>query len=105
MLKGRTVQFIAFLQATGFVVYLILISFFFNFVTPSFNNGTAEFYAPIIMLLLFVLSAVISALLILGRSAVLFLNKDYRQSFELLGWTLVWGIAYFTAFIGLLYFE
>ena len=84
MFKKLSLPFLAFLQTTGLVAYLILIASFFKFVTPAFNNSNGEFYAPIVMLLLFVMSAVISATLILGRSAVLFWDKKYKEAFTLI---------------------
>ena len=99
MLNKFSAPFLAFLQASALVTYLILISFFFNFVTPLFNNKTGEFYAPIIMLLLFVFSALISGMMILGRAGVLFWEKKYKESFTLLGWTTLWGFFYFVMMI------
>lgn len=102
MMKRLSPPFIAFLQATGLVIYIVLISFFFNFVTPSFSNSTAQFYAPIIMLLVFIISAVISATLVLGRAVVLFWDKKYKEAFTLVGWTLGWGLLYLVFFIFIL---
>lgn len=99
MCKKFSPPFLAFLQASGLVVYIILISFFFNFVTPAFRNEVAEFYAPILMLLLFVISAVISAALFLGHAGVLFWEKKYREAFTLIGWTAGWGLLYLFLFI------
>lgn len=100
MSKKLSYPFIAFLQATGLVVYIVLISLFFNFVAPSLNNKQVEpFYAPIVMLLLFIMSAVISALLVLGRAGILFWEKRYREAFVLVCWTLGWGFFYFALFI------
>jgi len=95
MFKKVSTPFLAFLQASGLVTYIILISLFFSSVAPKFNQSTAEFYAPIIMLLLFVLSAVICALLVLGRAGVFFWEKKYKESFTLVGWTVGWGLLYF----------
>ncbi|KKS31692.1 hypothetical protein A2380_03730 [candidate division WWE3 bacterium RIFOXYB1_FULL_43_24] len=103
MIRKFSIPFLAFLQASGFVVYLILISFFFNFVTPTFSKPVSEFYAPIVMLLLFVISAVISAVMILGRAGVLFWDKKYREAFTLVGWTVAWGLIYFALFIFILF--
>jgi len=99
MFKKLSPPFIAFLQATGLVVYIIILSFFFNFISPSFSNSSAQFYAPIIMLLLFTISAVVCALLFLGRAGVLFWEKKYKESFSLIGYTLAWGLLYFVLFI------
>ncbi|OGC80314.1 hypothetical protein A3K01_03875 [candidate division WWE3 bacterium RIFOXYD1_FULL_43_17] len=99
MFKKPSPPFIGFLQASALVVYLIIIAYFFNFVTPMFQDNTSEFYAPIIMLLLFVFSAVISGIMILGRAGILFWEKKYKESFTLLGWTTLWGFFYFVMMI------
>ncbi|KKS60745.1 MAG: hypothetical protein UV26_C0002G0071 [candidate division WWE3 bacterium GW2011_GWF2_42_42] len=82
MFKKPSPPFIGFLQASALVVYLIIIAYFFNFVTPMFQDNTSEFYAPIIMLLLFVFSAVISGIMILGRAGILFWEKKYKESLQ-----------------------
>ena len=105
MLRKISTPFLAFLQSTSLVVYLLLVSCFFTFITPEMNKEFAQFYAPVVMLLLFVLSAVISSVLILGKSAVLFWNKKYRECFTLLGWTIGWGIFYFILFVAFFYLK
>lgn len=103
MFKRFSLPFIAFLQASGLVIYIILISIFFNYVTPSFNHQIDEFYAPIIMLLVFIISAVISALLVLGRAGFLFWEKRYKESFTLVAYTVGWGIIYLIIFLTILF--
>lgn len=106
MLKNFSLPFLAFLQMTGLVIYVIFIASFFTFIGPSFkpNMAIAEFFAPIIMLLLFIISAVISASLVLGRAAILFWEKKYKESFKLIFWDIVWGFTYFSIFVGFLVF-
>jgi hypothetical protein len=99
LFKKPTILFQAFLQASGLVLYIILLTAFFNYVTPVFNNINAQYYAPIIMLLLFVFSAVISGLLVLGRAGYLFWEKKYKKSFILLGLTVFWIFFYFLLII------
>jgi hypothetical protein len=101
MLKKSSREFIAFFQATGVVVYLGLLALFFAFVVPSLSV-TAPFYVSIAMLLLFIISAVVTSSLVLGRSAILFWNKKYRESILLLGWTIIWSIIYFILLIAIL---
>jgi len=84
------------------VFYIFLISLFLNFVTPKFIQNGEQFYAPIIMLITFVFSAVISATMILGRAGMLFWEKKYIKSFTLLGWTTGWGLFYLVLFLGIL---
>jgi len=99
MFNKLSVPFLGFLQATGLVVYIGLVAYFFT-LGPLFSKAdTMAFYGPILALLLFILSAVISALLVLGRAGVLFWNKNYRGAFTLLGWTLGWGFFYFVSLI------
>jgi hypothetical protein len=86
--------FLAFLQTTGLVLYIILVSSFFNFVIIPFVPEPNPFYIPIIMLLVFVFSAVISSILILGRAGMLFWEKKYRESLTLVSWTVGWGFLY-----------
>lgn len=100
--KKPSVHFLAFLQATGLVLYLVLISLFFNVVAPGLGETNTKFYAPIIMLLLFTISAVISATIVLGRAGMLFWEKKYKEAFTLVGWTVGWGVMYFGIFLVLL---
>ena len=103
MLKKMSAPFIAFLQASGLVAYLIIISTFFNFMGSNFDQNAGPYFSVIIMLLLFVMSAVISALLILGRSGFLFWEKRYKESFTLIAWTVGWGIFYLALFLLMLF--
>ena len=97
--KKLSYQFIGFLQATGLVLYISLIDFFITTMGNKFNTTAANFYAPILMLLLFTISAVISASLVLGKAGILFWNKKYKESFTLLGWTVGWSVFYFIFFV------
>ncbi len=105
MFKRSSTPFVAFLQATCLVLYLLLLSFFFNFVIPQFDKTATEFYAPIIMLLLFIVSAVISATLVLGRAGMLFFEKKYKDAFTTLGWTILWALFYFVLIICCVYWK
>lgn len=99
IMKKLSLPFIGFLQASGLTVYVILVSLFFNLFPNSFDKGVIAFYAPVIMLLLFIMSAVISALLVLGKAGVLFWEKKYKESFTLLGYTVLWILFYFGLFV------
>lgn len=104
MLKKISIPFLAFLQTTGLIVYITLISTFFSFIAPNLDNKYVDenFFAPIIMLTLFVMSALISATLILGRAGMLFWEKNYKDAFKIILWTVIWGFMYFTLFISYL---
>ena len=100
-MKNLSLPFLAFLQATGLVVYISLVSQFFMHGEKWFGRMD-HLFGPILMLLIFVLSATISALLVLGRSGYLFWGKKYKESFTLLSWTIGWGIFYIAAISALL---
>ncbi len=101
MLKNTSKPFLGFLQATGLVCYLSLIAIFFYSVQSLDTNNTAEFMAPIIMLLLFIISAVLTPLIVLGRAGILFLEKRYVEAVTLIAWTLGWGVLYLLAIIAI----
>ena len=75
------------------------------YVIPHLNKEEFEFFAPIIMLLLFVNSAVISATLVLGRAGMLFWERQYKEAFTLLAWTVGWGVFYFIGLVSIVYWD
>jgi len=98
MFKKCSLQFLAFLQATGLVLYIAAIDLFIVTAGDRLNSNVPSFYGPILFLLLFIISAVISASLVLGKTGILFWEKKYKESFTLLGWTVGWCILYFVLF-------
>jgi len=105
MFKNISKQFQGFLQASGLVTYILIVSIFLNNIDNIFHNNIGEYMAPILMLLLFIISAVISASLVLGKAGVLFWEKKYSEAFSLLGWTMGWGVFYFLLLLTILYFN
>lgn len=105
MLNKASVQLVAFLQATGLVIYLGLLALFFNNVVPNLDESANEVYAPIVMLLLFIISAVITSSLVLGRAGVLFWDKKYAQAFRLVAWTVGWCLLYFSLLVAFLFVQ
>lgn len=103
MFKNLSKPFQGFLQASGLVTYILIISVFLNNVDSIFHKDTAEYMAPILILLLFIISAVISSSLVLGRAGILFWEKKYSEAFTLLAWTMGWGIFYFLLLLTVLY--
>lgn len=86
---------VGFIQATALTLYIAFVSYFFS-IGPIFAyKESGSFFGPVIILLLFILSAVISALLVLGKAGMLFWEKKYKEAFEILGWTIIWGFIYF----------
>lgn len=102
MKRSFSIPFLGFLQATGLAFYLVMLSTFFTYITPKFMSATSEFYAPIIMLMLFIISAVITALLVLGKAGVMAWNKEYINALKLVFWTLGWSFLYAIFFMFML---
>lgn len=102
-INNLSLPFLGFLQSTGLLIYVSLVSLFMLNANHIFGSVT-EFFGPIAFLLLFIISAIISGLLVLGRAGFLFWEKRYKESFTLLGWTLAWAIFYLILVFIFLYY-
>ena len=93
--KKFSLPFIAFLQALGLVVYCILIGFLF-WRGEEWFGPIATPFGPALFLVLFVASAIISALLVLGYPFILFWEKKKTfEALKLVIYTTAW-LAFFT---------
>lgn len=101
-IKNLSLPFLGFLQATGLLVYIILISFILINSNKVFGP-VGNFFGPLAFLLLFVVSALISSFLVLARAGYLFWEKKYREAFTLTLWTLTWAIFYLIAVFAFLF--
>lgn len=89
-----------FLQATALLAYVLLVVSFIDFVESGTNDDGNEIYAGVTMIMLFVISATVSAVIVLGRAAQLYQSKQSKQAFTLVGWTVGWMFVYFLMFVG-----
>lgn len=103
MIKKISLPFLAFLQTSGLVTYIILLSLFFNFLEEKLPVSSTPYYGFGIMVLIFVISAVFSAFLILGKAGYLFWERKYKESFTIIKWTIIWGILYIAVFLLILF--
>ncbi len=67
--------------------YIFCIALFFN---SGVGKNVPNFFAPIIMLSFFVLSAAIMAILVFGRPVMLYLDNKKREALTMLFYTLGW---------------
>jgi hypothetical protein len=93
-LKKASPVFLGFLQASGVVLYVISIVTALNYFSDHNTFTSGQMYAPIVLLLAFIVSAVITGLMFLGRAGVLFWDKKYKEAFTLVGWTVGWSLVY-----------
>ena len=54
-----------------------------------------DFVAPVLFLLIFITSAVISGLIVLWTPGYLFWERNYKKSIDILAWTVSFSIIYF----------
>lgn len=94
---------IAFYQAFGFITYAGLISLILWNANKLFGS-VPNFWGPLLFLTLFVFSALISALIVLGYSFVLFWEKKdtkaaMRLVFKTVEWLFVFLMILFTIIV------
>ncbi|HSR89444.1 MAG TPA: hypothetical protein VLK22_03585 [Candidatus Udaeobacter sp.] len=68
--------------------YIVGIASFFHFGVKKVFGNVPEFFAPVIMLLLLVLSAAIMAILIFGRPVLLYLDNQKKDALTMLFYTV-----------------
>ena len=68
--------------------YIFCIALFFNLGLEKMFKQVPEFFAPVIMLLLLVLSASIMGILIFGKPVMLYLDNQKKDALTMLFYTL-----------------
>jgi len=89
MKKNNLIVF-SLLQALAVFAYIILVTQAISIAGQIFNKPDDKFWAPVAFLLLFVLSAAITGLLVLGKSITLYLEDFKKEAIELFGYTIGW---------------
>lgn len=77
------------LSSLGAVVYIIAVVAFLNNTQRIFGKGEDSFFVPVIMLMLFVLSALITGLIILGKPIMLYFDGWKKEAIKLLVYTII----------------
>lgn len=96
--RNLSLEFIAFLQALGLLAYCSLVAIIFWNGNRWFGNVTG-YFAPLLALVLFTTSALVSSLLTLGYPALLLWQKKQpAQALRLVSYTTGWLIL-FTLFV------
>ena len=80
----------SFVHAVGVLLYVAAVAWF-GFHSNSIFGGTKDsFLAPLFVLLLFVISALTTGLLVLGRPIQLYLNGLKKEAWTMLFATALW---------------
>lgn len=81
------------LSALSVFAYTVLVAWFM-FNAESFLGQVDTFWTPVAILMLFVASATIVGLIVLGRPIYLFMSERKIEAFVLLTWTVSWLVAF-----------
>ncbi len=92
----------SFINAAGVLIYVSLVAWL-GFNNQRIFGKPASFLMPLFILLLFVISASVTGLLVLGKPIHLYLSGLKKEAFTLLFFTLFWLIV-FTAIVVLVLF-
>jgi len=88
MKNSKLILFSVF-HALGVLAYVSLVVLFMNNAEKIFGKTDNHFLAPVIFLLLFVLSALITAFLVLGKPILLYLDGKKVEGVKLLFYTII----------------
>ena len=83
----------SFVNAAGVFIYISVIAWF-GFNSQAIFGKQASFLIPLFMLLLFVISAAVTGLLVLGKPILLYLNGLKKEALVLLFTTLTWLVLF-----------
>lgn len=101
--KKYSLCFISFLQALGLTLYCSLVGLIFWQGNKWFGT-VPNFWGPLLFLILFVFSAVISALIVLGYPFILFWEKKQtKESLKLVLYTAFWLVFFILLIMYMLY--
>ena len=90
--KKFSLPFLAFWQALGLVIYCGLVGLLF-WRGETWFGPMLSFLGPVLFLVLFVVSALISALIVLGHPFILFWEKKQTiKALKLVVYTIAWLI-------------
>ena len=85
-MKNSKLMMLAFLNSLGVAVYVFLVSLVMNNGSKIFGEKDTAI-TPIAVLLLFVLSALVTSGLVLGRPVMLYLDGQKKEGVKLLVYT------------------
>ena len=80
----------SFVHAAGVLIYVSAVALFLSNGENIFGKQVDNFLAPLLMLLLLIVSASITGLLGLGKPILLYFNNHKKEAFKMLFATLAW---------------
>ncbi len=93
-LEGKSLVCISLYQALGLVIYCGLVAILFWKGNELFGK-VPNYLGPLLFLVLFVVSALISAFIVLGYPFILFWEKKQTgKALKLVGYTIAWLVLF-----------
>jgi len=93
MVKNVSLPIISLFQAAVTVLYCIGVVFLMTHIESVITISGNEFTAPLIFLMIFVVSALITGSIVLGYPIYLvFSEKNVKKAFQNIGYTILWFI-------------
>ena len=86
MKKDKLFQW-SIINSVGVLIYVFILALFATYTENVFGAHSNNVAQPIVMLLLFVFSALITSFLILGRPVMLYAAGHKKEGLKLLGYT------------------
>ncbi len=84
------------LDSLGTTIYIFLVALFMNNASSIFGQKDNKLVTPMVVLLLFLFSALVTGSLILGKPVMLYLDGEKKQAIKLLFYT---GVSLFIILI------
>ena len=103
-MKKSKLVLTGFINSVGVFAYVSLVAWLM-FNAQTFFGKDDNVLAPVLMLLLFVLSATITGLLVLGKPTHLYLGGFKKEAFILLFSTLAWLLLFIVGVVIVLLFR
>ncbi|MDO8504872.1 MAG: hypothetical protein Q7S36_03400 [Candidatus Liptonbacteria bacterium] len=101
-MKNSNYLITALLNAAGVFIYVFAVAWLMFNGSLIFGEREDNFLMPVVMLLLFVVSASITGFLVLGKPILLYLDGNKKEAFRLLFATLGWLIFFLIAVVAVL---
>jgi len=101
----KSLVFRAFVHALAVLVYIMFVGYIMRYGEKIFGNTTPNFVGPVAFLLLFVVSATVTASLVFGRPVLMYMDGMKKDALRLFLYTLAWMVLFlgvifvFSAFI------
>ncbi|MDD5098786.1 MAG: hypothetical protein PHP35_00360 [Candidatus Colwellbacteria bacterium] len=93
-MKKSTYIFKSFISAFGVFAYVFGVTMLLSNAESIFGNQQSEFFIPVFMLLLLIVSATITGLLVLGKPIQLYIAGLKKEALFMLSATVGWLVVF-----------